>query len=70
MQRIAFLFILSILASTPKLYAEETGAAAANSAQESTSDHWQNWVFAGSALITAAIGVVIVSLNSGTFSHD
>lgn len=27
---------------------------------------WQNWIFAGSALLTAAIGVLVVSLDNGS----
>ena len=50
------------------MQAQETGAAAVDYA-ELTKSHWQNWVFAGSALVTAAIGVVIVSTNTGNFGH-
>lgn len=45
-----------------------TGFAAASSADATTSN-WQNWVFAGSALVTAATGVVIISTNTGSFNH-
>ncbi len=51
------------------LTAQETGAAAASSAEATQSSNWQNWVFAGSALVTATAGVVIISLNTGNTSH-
>lgn len=35
-----------------------------------TPSTWQNWVFAASALVTAVIGVVIISTNTGTYSHN
>jgi hypothetical protein len=47
----------------------ETGAAAAASAESTLKNNWQNWVFAGSALLTVTAGVVIISLNAGTTSH-
>ena len=40
------------------------GAAAAQSSQASSSTR-QNWIFAGTALAIAVVGVVIVSLSSG-----
>jgi hypothetical protein len=30
-----------------------------------TDTQWQNWVFAATALVTAAAGVYVVSLNDG-----
>lgn len=67
MKKLPILIILCIC-SAPGLQAQETGAAAVDSA-EITKSNWQNWVFAGSALVTAAIGVVIVSTNTGNFGH-
>lgn len=63
------LFIFSLIVTMSELYAQETGAAAASSAEATQNSNWQNWVFAGSALVTATVGVVIISLNSGTTSH-
>jgi purine-cytosine permease-like protein len=60
------LFLLSFILSS-SLQAQETGAAAAN-ASESTSE-WVNWVFAGSAIVTATIGVVAVSVDYGRTTH-
>lgn len=67
MKKISFLTIF-VMFATPALFAQETGAAAVDSA-EVASSNWQNWVFAGSALVTAAIGVVIISTNTGSFGH-
>ncbi len=63
------LLALAIYSTTSGLIAQETGAAAGDSIQAAQSSNWQNWVFAGSALVTATVGVVIISLNSGTTSH-
>lgn len=62
------LLIIFILSTTATLSAQETGTAAASSA-ETASSNWQNWVFAGSALVTAAAGVVIIAMSSGSTSH-
>ena len=67
MKQVLFLIIFSLL-SIPGLWAQETGVGAASSAQ-ATTGNWQNWVFAGSALVTAAVGVAIISTNTGTFGH-
>jgi len=48
---------------------EDTGFVAASAVEVSKSSNWQNWVFASSALVTVVVGVVIISLNSGTTSH-
>ena len=60
--------MIFILSAAPTLYAQETGAAAASSS-ETASSNWQNWVFAGSALVTDAAGVVIIAMSSGSTSH-
>jgi hypothetical protein len=65
-----FFFTVFLFFSMSRLYAEETGeGAAAASASASSRSNWQNWVFAGSALVTVVVGVVIVSTNTGTFGH-
>ena len=61
-----FLF-LTIFACLPQFYGEETGEAPPEIVQES---NWRNWVFAASALVTATIGVVIISLNRGNTTPD
>ncbi len=48
---------------------EESDTSTTDMASESRSSTWQNWVFASSALVTAVIGVVIISLNTGTTSN-
>jgi len=44
----------------------EPGMAAAMSASETQSTNWQNWMVAGGALITAAVGAIVVATNSGS----
>jgi hypothetical protein len=68
MKKVPFLIIFSISSMTG-LSAQEIEGIAAAEAAETSSSNWQNWVFAGSALISAAVGVVIVSTNTGTFGH-
>ncbi len=41
------------------------GTAAAKSSQAGRTTSWQNWVFAGTALVLATIGIVVVTINSG-----
>ncbi|HLB53263.1 MAG TPA: hypothetical protein VJK48_06130 [Chlamydiales bacterium] len=48
---------------------EEVGAASMEAVEASSSSTWKNWVFAGSALVTAVVGVVIISTNTGTYNH-
>ena len=48
---------------------QDVGYAAATSAAAPQRSDWQNWVFAGSALLTVAAGIIIISLNSGTNEH-
>ncbi|MBM3184178.1 MAG: hypothetical protein FJZ64_02605 [Chlamydiae bacterium] len=76
MSRILFLFLLSAIRLSAQqetgeeaATAQETGEAAAIAAETTKESNWQNWVFAGSALVTATIGVVIISVSSGTTSH-
>ncbi|OGN65136.1 MAG: hypothetical protein A3E80_02330 [Chlamydiae bacterium RIFCSPHIGHO2_12_FULL_49_9] len=61
------LFVLLALTLSSILQAQETGAAAAEGTR--SSGEWINWVFAGSALITATIGVVAVSIDYGRTAH-
>ncbi|MBF8262411.1 MAG: hypothetical protein HW387_76 [Parachlamydiales bacterium] len=46
---------------------EPTGTAAAQSSRAGRSGSWQNWAFAGGALVIAAVGVICVAMSSG---HD
>lgn len=56
--------VATVSASAQNQY-QETGTAAAKSSQKGRSTSWQNWVFAGTALVLAAVGVFVVSTNSG-----
>ena len=69
MKKSTILLVLIALLSTQILVAQDVGAGAVVASQTSSSNNWQNWVFASSALISAAIGIVIVSLNPGSTSH-
>jgi hypothetical protein len=64
-----FLLLLSSCLIVSGLCSEETGFAAATSVEATENSNWQNWVFAASVLVTVTVGVVIVSLNSGTNSR-
>ena len=65
MKKRVFFLILTM----QHLSAQDVGTAAAVSSETSSSNHWQNWVFASSALLSAALGVVVVALNPGSTSH-
>jgi hypothetical protein len=69
MKLLPILLICSLLFFIHPLPAQEAGDAAAASAEMGSSNNWQSWVFASSALISAAIGVIIVSVNPGSTSH-
>lgn len=45
-------------------YAPSASAASTKAAQ--SSGEWKNWVFAGSAAVVFTIGVLVVTLNTGT----
>ena len=47
------------------LFAQESGEVAVQTAKATVSNQWQNWVFAGSLLLTAATGILLVSLHTG-----
>ncbi|MBI3900601.1 MAG: hypothetical protein HY324_00460 [Chlamydiia bacterium] len=48
---------------------EELGSASMEAVSTSSSNAWRNWIFAGSALVIAVVGVVIISTNTGTYNH-
>ncbi len=56
--------IWAMMVSQLGLFAQETTAPAPPPKSANWSE-LQNWIFAGSALITAAIGVFVVSVNDG-----
>lgn len=49
---------------------QATGTAAAKSSQRGRSTSWQNWVFAGAALVLAAAGIIAVTVNGGENSPN
>jgi hypothetical protein len=49
---------------------QATGTAAAKSSQKGRSTSWQNWVFAGAALVLAAAGIIAVTVNGGENSPN
>lgn len=58
------IFCLLLMLSSPHLFAQ-VGEAAASSSQAGKNSSWQAWTFAGSAALTAALGIFVVSLDSG-----
>lgn len=62
-------FLWIALFSGLSLSAQETGEAAVNSASIASSNNWQNWAFAGTAIVTASVGVFLVTLDSGANAH-
>ncbi len=58
-------------ASVPAATAPDTtGSSAAQSTQTAGSNaNWHNWVFAGTGLAIAAVGAIIISLDSGESAH-
>lgn len=64
-------FLLSfLLVGSVHLNAQEDqGMAALQSSQTGRKSRWQNWVFAGGALVAAGIGITFIVLNQGSHSH-
>jgi len=58
-----------ILLSIANLQAAETGDAAVATAETAKDNHWQNWTFVGTAAVTAAAAVFLVSLDHGSHTH-
>lgn len=52
------------------LFGQTSGDAAVQTAKDASSNDWQNWVFMGSLLLTAASGIIVVSLNTGNSSSS
>lgn len=69
MKHRALFLTLALFTITQHLNAQDVGTAATVSSETSSSNKWQNWVFASTALISATIGVVVVALNPGSTSH-
>lgn len=69
MKKITALFTAAALLSGSALQAQ-TGGGAASSSTTAKGNNWQNWAFAGSAIVTAAIGVFVVTMNNGQSSQS
>lgn len=69
MKNLTALLTMTTLLSTGVLQAQTTGETAVATAQTATSNQWQNWTFAATALITATAGIIAVSLDNGTAAH-
>ena len=57
--------ILFTLIMASSAMAQE-GGAAVNSRNMGKNNEWQNWIFAASAMVAAAAGVLIVSMDQGS----
>ncbi len=64
-----FALLLSMSVSAQDVAVEESDTSTTDAVSEGRGSSWQNWVFASSALVTAVIGVVIISLNTGTTNN-
>jgi hypothetical protein len=65
MKKITTYLTMIALLSGASLSAQQTGAGASSSSYTGLNNNWQNWVFAGSALLTASVAVFVVSMGNG-----
>ncbi len=65
MKKFGILWILATLLYGGGLNAQATGHAAVQTIQTAKSNNWQNWIFAGSVLLTAAGAILVVSMDNG-----
>lgn len=63
-KRTTLLTLVTLLINT-SLNAQNTGNAAVEPVKTASENNWQNWAFAGSALIIAAGAIFVVSINNG-----
>ncbi len=66
MKHLAKLVTIAALLSTATLSAQETGEAAVSASSAARNNTWQNWIFAGGAIVAAAVGITVVVLNTGS----
>jgi len=59
------LIISALIILTATAQAQTTGEAAVATAKVAKENNWQNWVFAGCALLTAAGAIFVVSMHNG-----
>jgi hypothetical protein len=69
MKKATTLLTLFALLSTTSLSAQ-AGDGAATAAKTAKNNSWQNWVFAGGALIAAAVGITVVMINQGSSNNS
>ncbi len=71
MRRIRSVVAVVILTASPMVATaqESSGSAAIQSSEAGRKMSWQNWVFAGTALVAAAIGITFIALNQGSHAH-
>lgn len=67
MKKLISIFVLTALLSG-NLQAQQTGAGASTSSNAGLGNNWQNWAFAGSAMVTAACAIFVVSMHNGQSS--
>ena len=65
MKKLTTIVIFVALLINTNLNAQNTGDAAVEPVKTATANNWQNWAFAGSALLTAAGAIFVVSINNG-----
>ncbi len=70
MKNLTALLTMTTLLSTGVLQAQTTGETAVATAQTATSNQWQNWTFAASAMATAAGAIFVVSMHNGNASSS
>lgn len=64
MYRLGLIVLIILSFSRFPLVAEEPFAAASG-VEQGASNSWKDWTFAASALVTASLGVLIVSTSAG-----
>ena len=62
-----FLTLLALSITTTSLFGQTTGQAAQTAANAPT--QWPNIIFASTAAVTAAIGIVLTSFDNGNPYH-
>lgn len=63
MKKLSTLLVLTLLSSAPLQAQTGEGAAAAAKANQQTT--WQNWTFAGIALVIAGTSIYLLTVNDG-----
>jgi hypothetical protein len=66
---VAILTVSPIIATAQEPSAAPVGTGAMQSSQTGRTKNWQNWVFAGTALVTVAMGITFIVLNQGSHAH-